>query len=80
MERTLATAPAGILQPTSRLHLTSSGVEVVIRYPVDLMRASEINDRVTRELLNVIDREPKLKPAGSGNPPLRLKTDISGSR
>ena len=78
MERTLTTAPTGALQPTSRLHLTTSGLEVVIRYPVDLVHASEIDDRVTRELLSVIDREPELKLAVSGKPPLRLKTDISG--
>jgi small-conductance mechanosensitive channel len=78
MEKTLTTAPPGALQPTSRLHLATSGVEVIIRSPVDLMHASEIDDRVTRELLSVIDREPQLKLAGSGEPPFRLKTDISG--
>ncbi len=78
MERTLTTAPAGALQPTSRLHLGTSGLEVVIRYPVDLMHASEIDDRVTRELLAVIERELGLKPGGSGKPPIRLKTDIPG--
>jgi hypothetical protein len=78
MENTLAAAPSGALQPTSRLHLATSGIEVVIRYPVDLVRASEIDDRVTRELLGVIDRDPQLKLAASGKPPLRLKTDISG--
>jgi small-conductance mechanosensitive channel len=78
MERTLATAPTGLLQPTSRLRPATPGVEVVIRYPVDLMRASEIDDRVTRELLSVIDGDPKLKLAVSGKPPLRLRTDISG--
>ncbi len=41
------------------------------------MHSSEIDDRVTRELLAVIEREPNVKLAGSGKPPLRLKTDIS---
>ncbi|MBZ5496165.1 MAG: mechanosensitive ion channel family protein [Acidobacteriia bacterium] len=77
-QKTLAAAPAGALQPTSRLRPATSGLEVVIRYPVDMMIASEIDDRVTRELLSMIDREPKLKLAGSGKPPLRLKTDTSG--
>lgn len=78
MERTLTTAPAGALQPTSHLRPGPSGLEVSIRYPVDLTRAAKIDDRVTRELLSVIDSEPKLKLAGSGNPPIRLKTEISG--
>ncbi len=78
IQKTLSTAPRGALQPTSRLHPATSGLEVVIRYPVDLMNASEIDDRVTRELLGVMEREPALKLASSGKPPLRLKTDISG--
>lgn len=78
IHKTLTTAPAGALQPTSRLHPATSGLEVVIRYPVDLMQASEIDDRVTRELLNMMDREPELKLAGSGKPALRLQTDTSG--
>ncbi len=78
MEKTLTTAPTGALEPNSRLHLAASGLEVAIRYPVDLMHASEIDDRVTRELLNMIDGDPKLKQAVSGKPPLRLRTDLSG--
>jgi hypothetical protein len=77
MERTLAAAPIGALQPASRLRLSASGLEVVIRYPVDLMHASEIDDRVTRELLNAIDSDLNLKPAVSSKPPLRLRTDVS---
>jgi small-conductance mechanosensitive channel len=78
IERTLTTAPAVALQPTSRLHPTASGVDVVIRYPVDLMHAAEIDDRVTRELLSAMAREPTLTQSGSGKPPLQLRTDISG--
>ncbi len=78
MEKTLTTTSAGVLQPASRLHLATSGLEVSIRYPVDLMNASIIDDRVTRELLKVIHQEPKLKLAGAGNPPFHLKTNIPG--
>ena len=77
IERTLTATPTGALQPTSRLYPTPSGLDVVIRYPVDLMHAAEIDDRVTRELLSAMDREPAFKQAGSGKPPLRLKTDVS---
>jgi hypothetical protein len=77
MERTLTTAPSGVLEPTSRLHVSASGLEVAIRYPVDLMRASDIDDHVTRELLGVIESDPDLKLAVSGKPPLRLRTDPS---
>ncbi len=77
VERTLTATPVGILRPKSRLRLTQSTLELVIRYPVDLMHATEIDDRVTRELLKVIDREPGLKPPGHGSPGLKLKTDLS---
>jgi small-conductance mechanosensitive channel len=75
IEKTLAASPTGALQPTSRLHPTPSGLEVVIRYPVDLMHAAEIDDRVTRELLRAMERDPAFKQA-SGKPPLSLKADI----
>lgn len=78
MEKTLATAPIGFLQPSSRLQLAPSGLEISIRYPVDLMHAAEIDDRMTRALLSAIEREPGLKPSGAGGPPLRLNTDICG--
>jgi small-conductance mechanosensitive channel len=76
MERTLSTVPIHDLRPASRLRLTSSGLEAVIRYPVSLQRGSEIDDRVTRELLQAIDKEPKLKLVGSGNS-IRLRTDVT---
>ncbi len=78
MEKTLTSTPTGTLQPRSRLNLATSGLEVSIRYPVDLLRASEIDDRVTRELLSAIDRDPKLTLAESGKAPFRLKTELSG--
>lgn len=76
MERTLNTTPIHELRPTSRLRLTPSGLDAVIRYPVSLQNASEIDDRVTRELLRAIDEEPKLKLVGSGNS-IRLRTDVT---
>lgn len=66
LERTLTIAPVGPLQPRSRLQLTLSGLELVIGYPVDLARAGEIEDRVTRELLKVIEGEQKIRSTGSG--------------
>jgi small-conductance mechanosensitive channel len=75
MERTLNISPIRDLRPSSRLRLISSGVEAVIRYPVSLQNAAEIDDRVTRELLQFIEKDPKLKLVGSGNT-IRLHTDI----
>jgi hypothetical protein len=65
MERALYTVRAIPFAPESRLRLTPSGVEVVIRYPVDLGNAAEIDDHVTRELLEAIGRDPKLRLVGA---------------
>jgi small-conductance mechanosensitive channel/HPt (histidine-containing phosphotransfer) domain-containing protein len=73
MERTLSYTQTNALRPRSRLRITSSGLEAVIRFPVTLQNAAEIDDRVTRELLKAIDREPKLKLVGSS---LRLNTEV----
>lgn len=64
MERSLRTIPVKALAPESRLRLATSGLEVVIRYPVDVENAAEIDDRVTRELLEAISRDPKLRLLG----------------
>ncbi len=78
MERMLSAAPIGELRPHSRLRITQSGLlEVIISYPVSLLRAAEVDDRVTRELVKEIEREPKLKLVGSGTPSISIRTDLS---
>jgi hypothetical protein len=77
MERMLAAGPLGELHPHSRLRITQSGLlEVAISYPVSLLRAAEIDDRLTRELVKEIDREPKLKLIGSAAPSISIRTDL----
>ncbi|MGA8873376.1 MAG: mechanosensitive ion channel domain-containing protein [Candidatus Acidiferrales bacterium] len=62
------------LRPKLELHLTPSGIEATIRYPVDLQHASDIDARVSRELLTVLERDSKLQtPEG---PAIHLKTDV----
>jgi small-conductance mechanosensitive channel len=56
------------LKPQSHLRLTAAGLEMIIRFPVPLDKASSIDDEVTRALLDAIEREPKLKLAGSAIP------------
>lgn len=65
MERTLYSVRGSSFDPESRLRLTQSGLEVVIRYPVELGNAAEIDDRITRELLETIGHEPKLRLVGT---------------
>ena len=75
MERTLNSISSIELSPKMYLHSTASGIEVTVRFPVELQKAVEIDDRVMREIYSAIEQEPKLKLVGSGMPTLR--TDIS---
>jgi small-conductance mechanosensitive channel len=75
MEQTLNSISAIELRPRTRLHITASGIEVTVRFPVGLQNAADIDDRVMREIYTTINQEPKLKLVGSGMPTLR--TDIS---
>ena len=75
MEQTLNSISAIELRPKTRLHFTASGIEVTVRFPVELQKAVDIDDRVMREMYAAIEQEPKLKLVGSGIPTLR--TDIS---
>ena len=51
--------------PQSTLRLTEAGLEMTIRYPVPLESASAIDDKVTRALLDAVEREPRLRLAGA---------------
>lgn len=74
MEQTLNSISSIELRPRTRLHMTASGIEVTVRFPVGLQNAADIDDRVMREIYAAIDQEPKLKLIGSGTATLR--TDI----
>ena len=67
MERNL-TRQIEVPRPQSRLRLTQAGLEVVIRYPLDLADAAKIDDQITRKLLDALEQEPRLKLVGSGTP------------
>ncbi len=73
MSSFLSTSPDGF-RPKAQVRFTTSALEVVIRFPVDLRQADEIDERVTRELIKELDREPKLTLVNSDGPGLRDAT------
>jgi small-conductance mechanosensitive channel len=79
MSNSLTSVTVGSLEPKVRFHLTSAGLEVLIRFPVALKNATEMDDRVTRELLHAIEMEPRLKVVGADVPTIRLRTDSPAS-
>lgn len=50
-------------RPETLLRLVDGGVEFSVRYPVEIPRAAEIDDRITRELIAAIERSPSLSAA-----------------
>jgi len=59
-------------KPESRLQFTdAAGLEFVVRYPVDIRRAAEIDDNVTRSILDALASTPDLKTSVSGPPKIR---------
>lgn len=51
--------------PQSRLRFTQSELEMTVRYPVTRDHLAEIDDQITRALLNVMKSEPEVKSVGS---------------
>jgi small-conductance mechanosensitive channel len=47
---------AGEPEPSVQLRFSAAGVDALVRYPVQLTHAAEIDERMSRELLNVISR------------------------
>ena len=65
MERALSTVNVESFDPESRLRLTAEGVQVIVRYAVDLTNAAEIDDRVIREVLQATGHQPQIQPTGT---------------
>jgi len=70
VERILDTSVARP-QPTAQLNLAPTGLELTVRYPVEIPRASDIDDKITRKLMEVINTDPDLKAAVTRSPELR---------
>lgn len=54
MQRTASAHGTSNAQPQVQLRFSVDGVDAIVRYPVELQHAAEIDERVSRELLNVI--------------------------
>ncbi len=64
MERTL-NLPVEMPSPQTRLRFTQSSLELIIRYPVTREHVTEIDDQITRALLDVMKNEPEVRSVGS---------------
>ena len=55
-------------RPEGRIRFVDSHLEFVVRYPVEVRRVAEIEDRLTRELVAAIGKEPPLRLAAGATP------------
>ncbi len=77
MEKSIASPSVSSLRPRVHLRLAPNGLEASVRFPVTLQKAAEMEERVTRELLQAIDADPKLWPSGSNTPTVQIKPDVA---
>jgi len=61
MERVLPSVEIESFDPESRLNLTAEGLQIIVRYAVDLVNAAEIDDRMIREVLTATGSEPEVR-------------------
>jgi small-conductance mechanosensitive channel len=59
IQRTVASHGGVDAQPQVQLRFSASGVDAIVRYPVELQHAAEIDERVSREVLNVVSEAAK---------------------
>jgi small-conductance mechanosensitive channel len=59
IQRTAAAHGRGDAEAQVQLRFSASGVDAIVRYPVELQHAAEIDERVSREVLNVVSSAAK---------------------
>lgn len=58
-------------RPEARLQFAEGGLELMIRYPVEIRRAPDTDEEMTRRVLDLISKDETLKTAVSGIPKIR---------
>ena len=57
--------------PHGQLQYGDSGLEYAVRYPVDLRKASEVDQKITRKVLEMLEQPGDLQASISGVPKIR---------
>jgi hypothetical protein len=72
MERNFNSVSSAELRPKVHMRYTGSGIEAVIRFPVELGKASETDDHVMKEIMAVLNGEPKIKLVSAEMPTVKV--------
>ena len=67
----LLDTPLAAPSPVASVTFADAGPEITVRYPVEISHAAEVDDEVTRKLMDAIGSDAELKAAVSGSPKLR---------
>ncbi len=62
IQKTASSHAVGEVQPQVQLRFSAAGVDAVVRYPVQVQHAAEIDERVSRELLAVLSSHAAAPP------------------
>ncbi|HEY4973629.1 MAG TPA: hypothetical protein VII41_08470, partial [Steroidobacteraceae bacterium] len=65
IETTTASSSVGGALPQVRLHFSATGVDALVRYPVQVQHEAEIDERVSQQLMKVIASNSSIAPPAS---------------
>lgn len=63
-------------RPEARLQFADAGLELLVRYPVEIRRAPDIDEDMTQRVLDLVENDTVLKNAISGTP--KIRTVVKG--
>jgi small-conductance mechanosensitive channel len=63
-------------EPHGQLQYSDTGLEYLVRYPVALRQVSEVDEKITRSLLEMLQQQPELQASVSGLP--RIRAAVKG--
>jgi small-conductance mechanosensitive channel len=63
-------------RPEARLQFADAGLELLVRYPVEIRRAPDIDEEMTRRVLDLVENDGTVKSTVSGHP--RIRSAVKG--
>ena len=58
-------------RPEARIQFADGGLELLVRYPVEIRNAPDTDEEMTRKVLELVETDQELKAAVSGTPKIR---------
>ena len=68
LARNLVSVSPAELRARVRMHYTGAGIEATVSFPVEFQKSSEMDDRMMKEIMTALGREPKIRLLGAEAP------------